>query len=80
MVSLRGSDKKSKFQIDPDPNKSKCEKSPAGHYLEEGGQGVCVYLYDEDMKPMENVDIEMLTDNGVKVRDKETGKTHMIEK
>ncbi len=77
---IGGSDKKSKFQIEPDPDKSKCEKSPAGHYREEGDDAFCVYLYDEDMKPMENVDIEMLTSDGVKVRDRETGETKTIRK
>lgn len=68
-----------KVQIEGNADKGKCEKSPAGNYLEAGGESICVYLYDDDMSPMKNVEVEDLTPSGeVKVKDKETGRTGTI--
>lgn len=74
-VPFKGKDGNAKVQFEKNADQSKCEKSPAGHYID----GVCIYLYDEEMKPMDGVEVEDLTPSGqVKVRDKETNEIGTI--
>jgi hypothetical protein len=83
-LSLRGGGddgKKAQTKIDLSPDPQKCKEQPAGHLIEQDGKQACVYLYDEEMRPMKNVDVQSLTPSGnVKLEDGRTIKPSSVKK
>lgn len=80
MVGIRGDDKVAKTQIKVNADESECKSSPAGHFVKAGDVDVCLYLYQEDMKPTENVEVEDITPKGEAiVRNTDTGEKSKVE-
>lgn len=65
--------------LDEDIEKSQCEQHPAGHYVQKAdGSDACLFIYEGD-GPVKDLEVENITPEGVKVRDKNTGETETLE-
>ncbi len=78
MVNLRGSSK-TRIVVDEETEQGRCEKHPAGHPVTTKTGDACLFIYSEEGKPINGVEIENITPDSVELKDSDTGETKKVD-
>lgn len=70
ILNLKKKGKKGLIKVKENTDPSECKDSPAGHLIEAGGKEICVFTYDKDRSPMEDVEVDVLGDGRVQISDR----------